>query len=365
MFYVPTRIFFADNALERAAGRITALGSKALIVSGRNSAYISGAMEDIQQHLLKNDITWKVFDRVTENPTIDIVMEGVTELVLNECDFVIGVGGGSPIDAAKAISLVAANKTDRSDIYRSEGYKKALPIVAIPLSSGSGTEVTPYSVLTDSQHNKKAGLGSELAFPQIAVLEPKYTLSLSPAVTLNTGIDALSHLLEGIYSNKRNPVMFPIIYNGVKTIFQNLPKVLQDPRDLEARQEMMRASLYGGLVIAHASTTLQHSIGYPLTSVYGVPHGLANGIVMRSVMELYYPGVSKELDDLFASLSISREQFYEWLEALKLSIDIRISDHFIDEKLPEVLTSRNMANNPFEISEDDIRKIYYDLKGKA
>lgn len=363
MFYMPTRLFFSENALDRAKDHIFKAGSNALIVTGKNSARLSGALEDIQELLGKGDISWKVFDRVSQNPTVDTVMDGVTELVLGHCDFVIGIGGGSPLDAAKAIALVAANRVDRDNIYDVSRYTKTLPVIAIPTTSGTGTEVTQYSVLTDPKTMKKAGFGTDLAFPRLAILDPKYTMSLSPEVTLHTGVDALSHLLEGIYSNKRDSTMFPLIFSGIRAIYENLPKVLSDPRDPKARREMMRASLYGGLTIAFTSTTLQHSIGYPLTSIYGVPHGLANGLVMRGIMELYYPAVKAELDALFSSLGISREQFYRWLEALQLSLDVGISEGFIEERVPEVLASRNMANNPFEISEDDIRRIYLELKG--
>ena len=362
MFYVPTRISFAENALYRAKGQLFKLGKKALLVTGKNSAKKSGAQDAILATLKEGGLDWHIFDKVSENPSLEIVMAGARELLETNCDFLIGIGGGSPIDAAKAISLVAANHTRIEDIYKASLYTKAFPLVAVPTTSGTGTEVTPYSVLTDLKAGKKAGFGSELAFPHTAILEPAFTLSLSPEVTLHTGIDALSHLLEGLYSNKRNPIMYPMIYNGIKTIYTNLPKCMSHPNDLEARTEMMRASLYGGMVIAHASTTLQHSIGYPLTTEYGVPHGLANGIVMRSVMDLYYPAIKQELDSLFEYLKISRDQFYKWLEALQISLDFPISQSFIDNRLPEVLSSRNMANNPFEISAEDIRKIYHELK---
>jgi alcohol dehydrogenase class IV len=144
-------------------------------------------------------------------------------------------------------------------------------------------------------------------------------------------------------------------------VYHYLPIALKEPENMEARTELMRASLYGGLAIAQTSTTLQHSIGYPLTSEYDIPHGLANGIVMKSIMELYYPVVSKPLEDLFSYLGISRKQFYQWLETLQLSIDVHLSQSFIDEKLDEVLASRNMANNPMEIGSAAIRKIFEEL----
>ncbi len=357
----PCRIFFAREALDRASAYFPGLGKKAFIVTGKSSARRSGALDDVLEALNKLEIGSFIYDKVTENPDLDLVIDGVTSFTVQDCDFIIGIGGGSPIDAAKAMSLTAANKLDKTDIYNTSAFKEAFPVVAIPTTSGTGTEVTPYSVLTDTQTKKKAGFGSELAYPKLSILEPKYTLTMSKTVTLNTGVDALSHLLEGIYSNKRCELLYPIIFEGVKIIYYNLPKVLKNPDDLTARSEMMRASLYGGIAISYTSTTLQHSIGYPLTSCYDIPHGLANGIVMKSVMDLYYPAVSKPLDDLFKYIGITQKQFYEWLETLKMSIDIHLSQNFIDEKIPEVLSSRNMANNPFEISSEDIRSILLDL----
>ncbi|PKN77768.1 MAG: alcohol dehydrogenase [Candidatus Cloacimonetes bacterium HGW-Cloacimonetes-1] len=361
MYYFPCRVFFAEEALTRATPYLIGYGRKALIVTGKQSAIVSGALGDVTAILKAHNIAWHIFDSVIENPTIDTVLDGATEFAIHDCDFLIGIGGGSPIDAAKAISLTAANKLDKTNMYDTSLFSHSFPVVAIPTTSGTGTEVTPYSVLTDPETQKKAGFGSELAYPTLSIIEPRYTLSMSHAVTLNTGIDALSHLLEGIYSNKRNPLLYPNIFSGIKTIYKNLPIVLNEPGNLIARAEMMRASLYGGMTIANTSTTLQHSIGYPLTSVYGIPHGLANGVVMKGIMELYYPAVEAELKDLFHEMKISQHKFFEWIEALQLSIDIHLTPDFMDTRIPEVLSSRNMSNNPFEISSEDIKKIYLDL----
>jgi alcohol dehydrogenase class IV len=213
-------------------------------------------------------------------------------------------------------------------------------------------------VLTDTKLQKKAGFGHDLAYPTLALVDPKYTISVSKTVTLHTGIDALSHLLEGIYSNKRSHLIYPLIYQGVSLIYHNLSIAINNPDDLSARAALMQASLYGGIAISHTSTTLQHSIGYPLTSVYNVPHGLANGIVMQSMMELYYPSVKQDLDGLFAFLQISKADFYDWLDTFAMSMDGKITPDFIEARIPEVLSSRNMSNNPIEIKAEDIRKIY-------
>lgn len=359
--YNPCRIYFSENALSQAQEQLIKLGSKALIVTGNTSAKASGALDDVLDVLSRHQIKHHIYDRVPQNPDLDTVIDGVTAFVVNDCDFIIGIGGGSPLDAAKAISLTAANKLDKHNIYDTSRFSCRFPIVAVPTTAGSGSEVTPYSVLTDKAQKKKAGFGSEYAFPSLSIVNPKYTISTSRTVTLNTGVDALSHLLEGIYSNKRSELLYPQIFSGVKSVYHYLPIALKEPENMTARTELMRASLYGGLAIAQTSTTLQHSIGYPLTSEYDIPHGLANGIVMKSIMELYYPMVSKPLEALFSYLGISRKQFYQWLETLQMSVDIHLPQSFIDEKLEEVLSSRNMANNPMEISSDSIRKIFEEL----
>lgn len=361
MHYLPTRIIFGENAVRKGYVYLNQLGKKALLVTGKNSARQSGALDDVLSVLQGLKIESVLFDEVRENPILETVIDGADLFRHNNCDFLIGIGGGSPIDAAKAIALTAANNLTQDRIYDTSAFKKTWPLAAIPTTSGTGTEATQYSVLTDAAAQKKAGFGHDLAFPALALVDPKYTLSLSEKVTLHTGIDALSHLLEGIYSNKRTPLIYPLIFQGIGLIINNLSAALKHPSDLAARTALSRASLYGGITIAHTSTTLQHSIGYPLTSVYGVPHGLANGIVMQQIMELYYPAVSAELDELFSFLRMSKADFFRWLDSFQMHMETKLTPDFIEAKIPEVLASRNMANNPVTASEDDIRALYESL----
>lgn len=362
MFYLPTRVLFGTDALKKSKDHIKAMGTKALIVTGKAGAALSGALEETCTMLDTHGIKWKLFDQITENPVLEMIISGKESFLQERCDFIIGIGGGSPIDAAKAISLAAANDLDIDTIYEANRFKQAYPIIAIPTTSGTGTEVTQYSVLTDASQKKKAGFGSELIFPRLAICDPRYTLSLPENVTLNTGIDALSHLLEGIYSNKREPLLYPMIHSGIGSILRYLPTALKDPQDLFAREELMRASLYGGMTIAQAGTTLQHSIGYPLTSLFGIPHGLANGIVMRDMMELYQSAIEPELQSLFSYLGIRRQDFYAWLDELLPQTRVPLDGTVIDTRVPEVMSSRNMASNPFPVSEDQVRALYHKLR---
>lgn len=354
MFYCPVRIIFKEHAINLAKADWADYGNKALLVCGKNSARLCGALEEVINALTESGKKYFIYDEINENPDLQSVIKGKELFKQNACDFVIGIGGGSPIDAAKAISLAAANGLAENELYQTDKFKHAYPIVAVPTTSGTGSEATQYSVLTDTSQHKKAGFGHELAFPHLAVMDPRYTLSLPKKVTLQTALDALSHLLEGLYSNKRTPIVYPLIHKGIALIMKYLPIALNEPDNLHAREELMRASLYGGMVIAQGSTTLQHSIGYPLTSRLGVPHGLANAMVMEDIMNLYYPAVGGELEELFATLNCSRKEFLSWLHALPFAKKVPISAEFIKEAIPQIKASRNMALNPIEVTDKDI-----------
>ena len=360
-YYLPTKIIYGKNAVEESKNDLVQIGSKALIVTGRNSARLSGALAQITQLLKSINIEYSLYSEIEENPTLLSVQKGVEITRSQDCDFIIGIGGGSPIDAAKAIALLVGSNLAIEDIYNSAKFTKALPIVAVPITSGTGTEATQYSVLTDTINHKKAGFGSPLVFPTLSIMNPEFTISLPKSVTLNTAIDALSHLLEGIYSKNRNELVYPMLFEGVKLIIENLPKTLKSPTDYSSRDALMRASMFGGIVIAHSGTTLQHSIGYPLTTKFNTPHGLANGIVMQDIMELYYPHIKEPLDSLFSYLNMTKDSFYKWLEQFNLTLDNDLNSELIDYMTTKVMATRNMALNPLLVTEDDVKKLYRNL----
>lgn len=361
-YFMPTELFWGKDTLVKNFESLNRFGKKAFVVTGRSSAIKSGVLDDLLPLLSNNKIEYKIFDKITENPLLSTIQQATKEVIDFNPEMIIGIGGGSPIDAAKAIAVCAANSFSEDEFYQADLIKKIIPVVAIPTTSGTGTEVTPYSVVTNSQTRKKAGFGHPLMFPRISFLDPKYTISLPEKVTRDTSIDALSHLLEGIYSNKRNFINFPIIFEGIKLIIENLPIVLQNPENFESREKLMLASTYGGIVIAQTSTTLQHSIGYPLTTEYGISHGHANGMVMQQMMELFYDNVAEIIDEMFRYVGIGKEDFYNWLKKTGIQSKIKIENDFIENNVSQVMASRNMALNPFEVDDTIIRELYQNLK---
>lgn len=355
----PVHIYFGEGLLEETitALQINAFGKSCLIVCGANSAYKSGVMDDLLPLLKKNKQKYQVFNEIKENPDLESIMRGKELLLDGGFDFVIGIGGGSPLDAAKAIMLAAANDLGKDELYNVERMTKRLPLVLIPTTHGTGSEVTQYSVLTDTATGRKAGFGSELAFANMALINPRYALSLSPRISLNTSIDALSHLLEGIYSTQRDKELYSIIAEGISLIMQNLELCLKEPNYLPAREALMRASMLGGVIIAHTSTTLQHAIGYPFTTLYDIPHGLANGIFMRQMMDFYYSEIGDEIAKVLEMAATTREAFYAWLKTLPLDIKVPITDEIIEAKIPEILGARNTEISPRKPTEAELRAL--------
>lgn len=360
-YFMPTKIYWGKDSLFKGGKDLAEIGKKAFIVTGRGSALISGALPDLHRLMKEYAIKYFHFAEIEENPELQAIHRGADLFKSNNCDYLIGIGGGSPLDAAKAISVIVANNLQNREIYEAAKIKKAYPVVAMPTTSGTGTEVTPYSVVTDKMLNKKAGFGNPLIFPVISFCNPEYTYSLPEKVTVDTALDALSHLLEGIYSLKRCDLLFPLISDGIGKIIDTLEKAIDDPINYDSREKLMTASLYGGMVIAQSGTTLQHSIGYPLTTHYGLSHGMANGVVMKSIMELFYPTVKDELQMLFQRIGISQEGFYNWLDKWVPKTEITLSDDFIEHSATEIAGSRNMAQNPKEVSLEEIKIILKSL----
>ena len=359
---MPVKFITGLNCVLESNINLKTYGSKAFIVTGKHSALASGAQDDILKKLEKEEIKYVIYNEIKENPTTVIIQNGANLFRENKCDFIIGIGGGSAIDSAKAISVITANDIKVEDVYFPEKLKKAYPIISIPTTSGTGTEVTPFSVITNPEINKKAGFGNPLLFPKISFLDPRYMRSMSVKVTRDTAIDALSHLLEGLYSNKRNEIIFPLIFEGISVIIKNLKNAMENPDDLDLREKLMIASTWGGIVIAQTGTTVQHSIGYPVTSTFGTTHGMSNGIFMKSVMEMFYPTLKEILDRLFSYLNMTREEFYQWLEMVGVKADFKLTDEFINEKVIEVSKSRNMVLNPIEVDIEKLKKLYAQFK---
>lgn len=276
-YHVPTRIVFGSGCFDSLAGYSHALGHRPLIVTGKNSARRIGALD---RALAQLDHA-SVFDAVEENPGTSTCEHAADLCRQLGCDHVIAIGGGSPIDVAKAVAGLALNEGACADHFGSGGLAKgAMPLIAVPTTAGTGSEVTPYSVLVDEASGTKRTITSKALFPKVAILDPGLTKHLPRSVTIHTGLDVLSQAMEGIVSKKSTPLGDALALDACRRVRTYLPHAARDGEDTVARAEMLYASMLSGCVIAQAGTTLVHGMGYYYTLECGVAHGLANGLLL-------------------------------------------------------------------------------------
>lgn len=281
-YFAPTEVVFGPGCIQQVGERSKRLGEQPLIVTGRRSARACGALDTALAQLPKA----VVFDAVTENPDISVCEAGAAACRENACDSVIAIGGGSPMDAAKAIAVLARNPGRCKDFFGTDKYANGnLPVMSVPTTAGTGSEVTPYSVIVDPDTRTKRTIAGATLFPVVALLDPELSLSMPRHVTANTGLDALSQAMEGLVSRGSTPVGDVLALEACRIIKQWLPQAVEDPQNLEARSRMLYASMLAGCVIAQSGTTLVHGMGYYLTIEFGIPHGLANALLLAPVFQ--------------------------------------------------------------------------------
>ena len=278
--HMPTEIVFGAGVLDRLADAVAPLGRRPMLVTGRHSARATGLL-DRALAALPNAA---VFDRVEENPTSALCEAGAAFAREAGCDCLVAIGGGSPMDAAKAIAVLARNPGGCADYYGKDRFSGgSLPLVAMPTTAGTGSEATPYAVVVDSQEGAKRTIAGRGLFPRIALLDPELTLTLPRQTTIATGLDALSQAMEGMVSLKATPYSDFVVLETCRIVREALPRAVQDGADVEARGRMLYAAMLSGIVIAQTGTTLVHGMGYCLTLEFGIAHGLANGLLLAPV----------------------------------------------------------------------------------
>ena len=281
-FYMPTRLYDEPGCVENHAAELSALGTKALIVTGPSSAVKCGALADVAKALQTD---YCIFNQVEENPSVETILKATEYGLSEKADFLIGIGGGSPMDAAKAIAFMMHLKSlDPNDLYNPSLPSNALPVVAIPTTCGTGSEVTGVSVLTVHAKNTKMSIPQRI-FPKLALIDGKYLLSAPHSIIANTSIDALAHMIESYLMNKADDYNRAIIREGLQ-IWAKTKDVLagQKDLDLDAAATLMRASTFAGMAIAQTGTSIPHALSYILTYNLKMPHGCACGYFLGNYL---------------------------------------------------------------------------------
>lgn len=303
-FQIGTKVLFGRNCVKANGAEFSKLGARAFIVTGRSSGKASGALGDTTELLKDAGIAYMVYDRVDNNPTLENVKDAGMEAAAFEADFIIGIGGGSPLDAAKAAAVLAVNTVEPVELFKNIFSKKPLPVIAIPTTAGTGSEVTPYSILTRRDLETKMSFGNEDTFPKVAFMDARYTMSLDREVTVNTAVDALSHAVEGYLSRRSTAISDVFAIEAVEVFGQCLPALINGDFDFEAREKLLYSAMLGGMTISHTGTTIVHGIGYSLTYFRGLPHGRANGLLMAEYLRFNYEYVREKINKVLGLLGM-------------------------------------------------------------
>lgn len=357
-YYLPTKIIFGQDGISKNKELLKELGSRALIVTGRYSAKASGALADMEKALEGLGVSYFIFDQVEENPSLETILEGRQLGLDKEVDFLVGIGGGSPMDAAKAISIFIKNPQLQGYDVFSSPQLEFLPVVAVATTSGTGSEVTQYSIVTSKKDRTKRNLGQQV-FPELAFLDPRYTYSLSHEVTISTGVDAFTHLVEGYLSAKVDPYADILAERGFSLFKDIFPKMLAGDFDKDFRRDLMLASSLGGMVIAQNGTSLPHGMGYALTYFKGLPHGLANGVLTPAFLRAFED--TSRLEIMLGLLGLETLEELEELFANLIKIEMDISLDELKEYTKDFYSNREKLRNfPQNISIEGILEIYKD-----
>lgn len=369
---LPGRTIAGKGAISRA--EIGKYGRKPLIVTGKYTAKSAAAAE-----LLKYAPDGVVFDGITGEPTVEMINAGVRAYHENSCDYVIGIGGGSALDSAKAVAAMSALGGNIADYMGREISGEFPPMVLIPTTAGTGSEATKFTIITDTDKDIKMLLKGDKLLPDLAVLDYSYTVSSPKSVTAATGMDAFTHAIESYTSRKANPITDTFALSAMKRIFANLPTAYNEPENESAREQMLIAAYEAGVCINNASVTLVHGMSRPIGALFHVPHGISNamldikclGFAVEGAPERFAAaaraaGASDSPDDKAAA-----QDFLNELEKLCRTVGIPTLAEYgidrgkffaaMDKMADDALASGSPANTIREVTKQDILDIYASL----
>lgn len=378
-FVIPNHTVVGTNVLGEAAPLLKKMGNKAFIVTGRHVA-VSDMMKQLTALLDENGIDCVIFDGITGEPTDTMIENGVEMLKSSGCDFIIGIGGGSPLDSAKAIAAMAVNEGSIADYNGKEITGEILPLAAIPTTAGTGSEATKFTVITDSEKGIKMLLKGDVLVPKLAIVDSSFTVGAPKSVTSATGLDALTHAVEAYTSRKAFSMTDTLAVSAVKRIMKCLPIAYKEPDNSLAREQMSIAALEAGICINNSSVTIVHGMSRPIGALFHVPHGMSNAMLLKECLSFAVSGAYEKFANLSretgaASDSDSDETAAEkFIDSLQNICDVceipTLEQYGIDRdeyysKISKMATdavaSGSPANTVKEVTVDDCIEIYKKL----
>lgn len=355
-FHMPTSIIAGRSCLVKNSVRLREFGKKCLIVTGETSSKLNGSLEDSILALENENIKYLIFDKIEETPTLYTVDKAYRENKEKGIDFILAVGGGSAIDAAKAISILFKHDISKEELLSRKNLE-GIPIVAVPTTAGTGSEANPYSILAIPEEGVNKNIGQQV-YPVLAFLDARYTLNMTYELTVCTAVDAFSHLAEGYLNTRANLFTDTLAEKGLRLFGECIEPLKNMDCNIDMREKLLLASTIGGMVISHTGTSLPHGMGYPLTYEKHIPHGIANGIL--------YPGylkVFKKREKLKRMLSLINVSSVEELSGILQEIlpmkPLTLTQEEIRRYVNGLLSNeKKLKNHPEKVSREDLIRIY-------
>lgn len=378
-FIVPGQIITGSGALDMAEPILGQLGKKAMIVTDKVMIEL-GNCKKVETALANQGILYTIYSEIIGEPTDTMIENGLKQYKEENCDFLVALGGGSPIDSMKAIGSLAVNGGNISDYMGKIINVEVPPMAAIPTTAGTGSEATQFTIITDTEKNIKMLLKGKVLMPSLAIIDPQFTMTAPPKITAATGLDALCHAVESYTSVKDQTLSDSFALSAVKRIFKYLPVAFHDGKNETARVEMSVAALEAGIAFNNASVTLIHGMSCPIGAMFHVAHGLSNAMLLKECLSYALEGAYDRFAELGRSIGaaeasdLDKKASEKFLEALvKLTEELEtptLAEFGIDKEaffavIPKMahdaMESGSPQNTRRSITETDIIQIYKNL----
>lgn len=359
----PPHILFGRGVLNQLADEALVFGKEAMLVTGRTAMRKAGILDKVQEMFFAKKMSIILFDEVEHDPSLETVNRGLEIARAENISVVIGLGGGSAIDVAKSIAIVAPKQGYVQRYFYEEAPidSSGIPLIAMPTTAGTGAEITNNSVLVDPERKRKRSLRSPHMIARVAIIDPELTLFCPPLITAYAGIDAFTQAIECFVSKTANSVTDSLALRAVKILYENLPLAVSKGNDIEIREKVALGSLFQAMAFSNAGVGAVHGLAHPLGAYYDIPHGLACGILLPHILEVNIPACRDKVEIMAKELGVNKaddlpDRIKELLHKVNLPLDFKKWQIKIEDIPVLVRDSRSgsMSKNPKDLSEDDL-----------
>ena len=377
-FRIPRRLIIGSGAAGQIGEESRKFGGKKGLIITDEVLLKLGALEGIEQALSQAEIQFAVYSGVFTEPTVDFVQEGIRSYRESGCDFLLAVGGGSAIDTAKAIAVMATNSGAIEDYQGANKVREpGAPLIAVPTTAGTGSEVTQFTIITDTKRDVKMLIASPFLIPRKAIVDPLLTLSMPRGLTAATGIDALTHAIEAYVSVKAQPMSDIFALSAIELISGSLRQAWSNGNNREAREKTMLGALQAGIAFSNSSVALVHGMSRPIGAYFHVAHGVSNAALLSVVTEFSlignperYARVAKAMGENIEGLTVleasdmAAESIARLVEDIEIPSlpELGVEEDKLDKLAPKMaedaIASGSPANNPRQATKEEIVELY-------